>query len=84
MLFKLITRTFLDAALRELRRIPSVFDAFSITVVCYNDDLILFANNERQINILKCRLNKDLVLKDLSGPPHPWELRHVGATTMYT
>lgn len=56
--FKLMSKKFKEAGLREVESAPCVFKDDRVIVVCFADDLLVFANTKEYISVLDCKLKE--------------------------
>lgn len=66
--FRLISKKFKEAGLQEVESAPCVFRNDCVIVVCYVDDILVFANAEEDISVLEHKLKRDLIINDFGMP----------------
>lgn len=66
--FELIAGYVKKAGLTELKPALCVFQNEVMIVICYVDDLLIFAASENNVEALKMRLGRNLALKDFGNP----------------
>lgn len=58
----------MDAGSEEIRTAPCVFKYNDIIAVCYVDEPLVFSRDDHQVDLVKRKLGRDLVLKYLDPP----------------